>query len=251
MHANEIASVDASAIPEEPKQVASWTHFVGFLLIMAGTAALGFYAQQRGNASGSAAPGQLAEHGKAISVYLVACLMDWALFYYCWVGAHRYGGNLSTLSGGRWTEWKGVATDVAIALPFWVVWESAAYLAHWMVGPSGAKSVGDLLPRSLVEILLWIAVSITAGICEEIAFRGYLQRQLHALSGSVVIAVMLQAVVFGVAHGYQGWKQVVVITVLGVLYGALAAWRRNLRANMIAHAWGDVWEGWLKMVIWS
>jgi len=41
----------------------------------------------------------------------------------------------------------------------------------------------------------------------------------------------------------------VVIIVLGVLYGALAAWRKNLRANMISHAWADVWEGWLKFVV--
>jgi hypothetical protein len=41
-------------------------------------------------------------------------------------------------------------------------------------------------------------------------------------------------------HSYHGWKSTIVITVLGVLYGILAAWRRNLRANMIAHAWSDV-----------
>jgi len=41
-----------------------------------------------------------------------------------------------------------------------------------------------------------------------------------------------------------------VIVVLGILFGALAAWRRNLRANMIAHAWADVWEGWLKFLVW-
>ena len=40
-----------------------------------------------------------------------------------------------------------------------------------------------------------------------------------------------------------------VISALGVLDGALGAWRKNLRANMIAHAWSDVWEGWLKMVV--
>jgi hypothetical protein len=41
-----------------------------------------------------------------------------------------------------------------------------------------------------------------------------------------------------------------VISVLGVLYGALAAWRGNLRVNIVTHAWGDVWEGWLKFVVW-
>jgi hypothetical protein len=47
-------------------------------------------------------------------------------------------------------------------------------------------------------------VAITAGICEEIVYRGYLQRQLSAFTGSLPIAVCLQAAIFGAAHLYQG-----------------------------------------------
>ena len=47
----------------------------------------------------------------------------------------------------------------------------------------------------------------------------------------------------------EGWKNVVVITALGLLYGVLAAWRRTLRVNMISHAWSDAWEGWLKLIL--
>jgi hypothetical protein len=56
--------------------------------------------------------------------------------------------------------------------------------------------------------------------------------------------------VFGLFHAYQGWKNVIVISVLGVMFGVLAAWRRNLRANIIVHAWADVWSGWLKFLLW-
>jgi membrane protease YdiL (CAAX protease family) len=248
MPACEMVTTDASQSTTKPKPIASWKHFLGFLAFMAATAALGFRAQ---HAATGAAAGQLADHGKAIYVYLVAGFMDWALLYYCWVGVHHRGGNLDTLSGGRWTSWKGVAIDVAIAVPFWGLWEATAYAVHWLLGPSSAKSVTDLLPRSLLEIVIWIGVSITAGVCEEMAFRGYLQRQFHALSGNVVVAVIAQALVFGIAHGYQGWKQVIVISVFGVLYGSLAAWRRNVRATVIAHAWSDVWGGWLSAVVWK
>ena len=249
MQADERVVANRSAsTPATPKPIAAWWHLVGFLLIMAGTAFMGFRAQHANN--GAAGAGQLAQHGQAISIYLVAGLMDWALLYYCWVGVHKRGGTLATLSGGRWTSWKSLASDVAIAVPFFGVWEGTAYAVHCMLGPSSAKSVASLLPHSLVEVLLWIGVSITAGFCEEIAFRGYLQRQFHALSGSIAIAVLAQALVFGVAHSYQGWKSVVVISVLGALYGVLAAWRRNLRANIISHAASDIWEGWLKQVIW-
>jgi membrane protease YdiL (CAAX protease family) len=221
---------------------------VGFLLIGAGVVALGFLAQ-RSN-PGSAPAGQLAGHAIAIHVYLVAIFMDWALFYYCWVGVHLRGGSLWSLFGGRWDSWKSVATDLAIALPFWIVWEGAAYGVARLLGPSQAKSVAGLLPHSLPEVIVWIATCVTAGVCEEMVFRGYLQRQLHALGGNLSIAVVIQGVIFGLFHAYQGWHAVTVICVLGVLYGALAAWRRNLRVNVVAHAWSDIWEGWLKFLIW-
>jgi hypothetical protein len=83
-----------------------------------------------------------------------------------------------------------------------------------------------------------------------LAFRGYVQRQFHALTGNVVMAVLLQGVVFGLFHFYQGWKNVILISVLGVLFGALAVWRANLRANIIVHAWADIWSGWFKFVVW-
>jgi uncharacterized protein len=232
-----------------PAQIASWKHLVGFLAIMAALLALGLYRQHAGGGSG-AGPSQIASHGYAISIYLTALVMDWFLLYFCWAGVRKHGGNLWDLAGGRWRSWRDVFSDLAVMLPFWAVWEGAAYVVHLILGPDNAKTVDSLLPKSLLEVLVWIATCVTAGICEEMAFRGYLQRQFHALTGSVAWAVVLQALVFGIAHGYQGWRNVVVISVLGVLYGALAAWRKNLRANMMAHAWADVWEGWLKFVVW-
>jgi hypothetical protein len=230
------------------RQIASWIHLAGFLLIMAALMVLGFLGQHAAGGAGAPA-GQLASHNVATRIYFVAILMDWALFYYCWAGVRRAGGNLNTLSAGRWTSWKEVAGDLAVALPFWALWEGVAWGVSRLLGPSSTKTVSGLLPQSMLEILVWTATCITAGFCEEIAFRGYLQRQFHALGGSVVVAVLGQGLVFGMAHSYQGWKSAVVITVLGFLYGALFAWRGNLRANMISHAWSDFWEGWLKFLV--
>jgi membrane protease YdiL (CAAX protease family) len=252
MRENEIRASDNSVIRPRPEQVASWAHLAGFLLIGAGVVALGFLAQHAPSGAG-AAPGQLASHSKAIPIYLTAIFMDWMLLYYCFGGVHHRGGSFWALAGGRWTSWKSVAVDLGIALPFWVLWTGAAYGVHWLLantaGSGSAKTVVSLLPQSLLEVLIWIATSITSGVCEEMVFRGYVQRQLRALSGNVVAAVLGQGLVFGLFHSYQGLTNVIVISVLGVLYGALAAWRGNLRANMIAHAWGDVWEGWLKFLV--
>ena len=248
----ETSESPATAAHKTPEPIASRLHLAGFLLIGVAIAGLGAWAQH--SQAASAPNRQLAGHSQAIPIYLTAILMDWALFYYCWAGVHRSGGSLWSLSGGRWTSWRSVAVDLAIALPFWAVFEGAAWAASWLLdlplfGPGSAKSVESLLPHSLLEILLWIAACVTAGVCEEMAFRGYLQRQLHAFSGSIATAVVGQGMVFGVFHGYQGWRNVIVISVLGILFGILAAWRKNLRVNIISHAWIDFWEGWLKFLV--
>jgi membrane protease YdiL (CAAX protease family) len=255
MAANEMLQAKTSDSRQRPAPIASWVSLVGFCLIGAGVVAMGMLAQHAPAGGSGAAPGQLAGHGKAIPIYLTAILMDWALLYYCWAAVHHRGGNVKTLSGDRWNSWKDLLSDIAIAVPFWLVWTGTAYGVHWLLshgfaGAGGAKTVDSLLPQSPLEVLVWIATSITAGICEEMAFRGFVQRQLHALSGNIGVAVVGQGVIFGLFHSYQGWTNVLVISVLGVLYGAMAAWRGNLRVNMMAHAWGDIWEGWLKFIVW-
>ena len=110
-------------------------------------------------------------------------------------------------------------------------------------GKSHAKTIQSLLPQTWLEIVLWIALSASAGVCEEIVYRGYLQKQFQAITGSIALAVFLQALVFGAGHAYQGMKQVVVISVLGALYGVRAAWRKNLRPWMIAPTLSDIVGG--------
>jgi membrane protease YdiL (CAAX protease family) len=117
-----------------------------------------------------------------------------------------------------------------------------------MVEPFHAPVSEDHVPSGYTEIFLWILLSLAAGFSEELVFRGYLQRQFHAATGSIVAAVILQGVAFGLAHTYQGWGRVIVISGLGILYGVLAARRGNLRAKMIAHASSGIFEGYLRFL---
>ncbi len=234
----------ASRVP-----IASLGHFIGFLAIGVGVAALGFMAQHAPSA-GVGSPGQLAPHGQAVRVYLAAICMDWAMLYYCWIGVHRRGATLAMLSGGRWRSARELLTDVAVAIPFFVVSEAATYGLTRLLGPNSARTVDSLLPGNPVEVLVWTATCITAGVCEEIGFRGYVLRQLRALTGSTALAVVGQGLVFGLFHLYQGWKNALVIAGLGMLYGLLAVWRGNLRATIVSHAVTDFWEGWLRFVVW-
>jgi len=99
------------------------------------------------------------------------------------------------------------------------------------------------VPSGVAAITLWTILSLSAGICEEVVFRGYLQRQLAALSGSASLAILGQAIVFGIAHGYEGVDAVIRIVVYGLAIGLLAQWRGNIRACVLAHASWDILAG--------
>src|SRR5262249_30109636 len=206
------------------------------LLIQAALVALGFWLQNR---SGSASV--LPQHRNAAWLYTWVMALEWGLVATVRGAVNAQGLRLTDIIGGRWSNWKDVARDLALCVPFLLVWFAAARLMHRVLGPDHAKSINNLLPQSTLEIVLWIAVSISAGICEEIVFRGYFQKQFVAYTNSMIAAVLLQGVVFGLGHSYQGLKQVLIISVLGMLYGWFAGWRGNLRPNMISHAWTDIW----------
>ena len=52
--------------------------------------------------------------------------------------------------------------------------------------------------------------------------------QFTALIHAVTGGILLQAIVFALSHGYQGWKYVLLIAVLAAMLGLLAHWRRSL-----------------------
>ena len=244
MQEAEARAVKEANSGENSKQIASWGHLVRFLLIVVVVAAYGVWLQVRPMGSGAGTK-ELASHGTAIYTYLTLILLEWGLVRFCLVGVRSHGMNFWTLTGGRWTSWKSVFADSIVALLFWVTIEGVIYGMSKLLPSGNIRSIANLAPQSALEIIVWIATSITAGICEEVVFRGYLQRQFLALSGNWIIAVLGQAAFFGVMHSYQGWNSVISITIFGILFGVLAAWRKNLRANMIAHAWIDIWSGWL------
>jgi membrane protease YdiL (CAAX protease family) len=98
-------------------------------------------------------------------------------------------------------------------------------------------------PHRGIELTLWTALSVTAGICEETIFRGYLQRQFMALTKSAPDGILLSAATFGAAHAYQGLRMVILIGLYGAMFGILACWRGSVHPGMIAHAWQDSLNG--------
>jgi hypothetical protein len=235
-------TVTTSRGRSKPAFVAPLGHTLGLLGILLLMLLGGLLQQRRGHPGG----GIVGEHRGVVPLYLTLLGLEYGLLRYVMMGFRRRGTRLRDVIGGEWTDWRRVAIDVAIAVAFWFLWrEMGAFVKH-ALGPDAAKSIDVLLPRGGIEIGLWVAVSAAAGFCEEVVYRGYLQRQLLALTGSAPAAVLGQAVLFGISHGYQGAKAMITITIYGALFGLLALWRLSLRPGMLAHAWTDIFSGILR-----
>lgn len=55
--------------------------------------------------------------------------------------------------------------------------------------------------------------------------------------------MILQALLFGAGHGYQGWGSTVTIAFIGLFFGGIAAWRKSLAPTMITHGTADLIGG--------
>jgi membrane protease YdiL (CAAX protease family) len=223
-----------------PKLIAPRWHTVLFVALFLALTLGGAFFQREARSE----PGRMLQHPNVVPLYLSLIAMEWGLFFYVWKGGlRRSGTKLRDLIGGRWQSLRDVAIDATLALGIWTVWMMTEKgWEHWF-GPEHAASIQTFLPRRGVEILLWVAVSVSAGICEEVVFRGYFQRQFEAFTGSKWLALCLQAVLFGISHGYQGVQACVKIAIFGALFGLLALWRGSLRPGIIAHAGSDILSG--------
>jgi len=223
--------------PRERTLIAPLWHTIVFLV---GLLALAFVqGRQQPRLEGAQLASRLPLYGMMMAFELV-------LFLYVWLLGLRLGGTrVRDVIGGRWASAADVLRDLGAAVVFWVIAASVLLAMERVLGENTTAlgAVKTLLPQGPVEMAAWIALCVTAGFCEEFIFRGYLQRQFLALTGRVELAVAFQAIVFGVAHMYQGLKGGITIGVYGALFGVLAVVRRSLRPGMMQHAGQDIFSG--------
>ncbi len=104
------------------------------------------------------------------------------------------------------------------------------------------RAVAPILPTSPTELRLFTALSLTAGMCEEILFRGYLIWYLERYVG-VAGAVILSSILFGIGHIYQGRRQAFKIIFLGLLLALFYVGSGSLWIPIALHAALDAAQG--------
>jgi membrane protease YdiL (CAAX protease family) len=219
-----------------------------------------------------------AAHGplNRLSTYGFTAAMEVGMLAWVILGLRLSKTPLRSLLGSFSFSFRSIATDLGVALVFWIAslmvlgsiglaWTGVeAAVTHRATatrdtgqqGKAGQefkpdasqletlRTVAQLAPSNGKEIAAWAFLCLLVGFIEETVFRGYLQQQfIRWARGGVVLGVLLSAAVFGGAHAYQGMRNIVMLTVFGVLFSVLALYRRSLRAGMFAHSWHDLLAG--------
>jgi membrane protease YdiL (CAAX protease family) len=213
---------------EHPGLIAAAWHTAAVLLLLLGVAALSAWSASRLPAGG---PGRY----DRIANYALVFFWEWLTVAFIAWGVRKRGRNLSGLVGGAWPRAAAVFRDLGVAILFLMGSGFILGTLQFALGAKPNRAVRDLLPQTALETVMWLLLSATAGFCEETIFRGYLQWQLGLLTRNATSGLLLQGVLFGMCHGYQGPKSVVTLGVYGCLFGLLARRRRSLRPGMIAH----------------
>ena len=211
-----------------------------------------------------------------LQTYAFTAATELAMLAWVWFGLRLRKISFRSLFGSISGTTRSIAIDIGIALAFWLgaLFVLANVAVYWTLAeaaithhpftlpgkqiptdPSQQKTIHTLTllaPASATEIIAWIALCILAGIAEELIFRGYLQRQFTGWArGAVAAGVIGSALFFGAAHGYQGARSMVLLSVFGILFSLLAVFRSSLRPGIFAHAWQDVCAGLLLSVLHS
>ena len=189
---------------------------------------------------------------RLVANYSLTIVYEWVLAALALWGIHMRKVPLRQLLGELRPGARGWWGDIGVALGYWAgALMVLAVLGETLVKISGShidpQKIGDvtqkLAPITWLEMMLFLVLSISAGFCEELVFRGYLQQQFARMGRRIWVGVVLSALVFGGAHGYEGIAGMLLIAAYGAMFGVLALFRRGLRTGMIAHAWHDSISG--------
>jgi membrane protease YdiL (CAAX protease family) len=187
-----------------------------------------------------------------IRAYRLTIAVEWGLvaaILAVWLLSGRAFSNLGLGSEGGTRLWIGAGLAL-LGIAFFVV--QARSVARSPENLEVARGqFGDLrylMPHNANEMRCFIAVSITAGICEEIMYRGFFIAYMEPFSG-IWPAVFLSSLVFGLGHAYQGTKGILKTSIAGLIMAGLYQLTGTLWAPMVLHASIDAVNGYLGFTV--
>ena len=180
--------------------------------------------------------------------YKMTLLQQWVIAgiaAFIWLHAGRSWESIGMRPMVGWRLWGSVALVLAVfALHAYQVWmlDRSAKARTAARDSKSIKSVEIILPHNDRELRWFFLVSMTAGICEEFLFRGYL---IGALAPLVTWwgAAALALIPFGLLHGYQGRSGIIKTAIVGAFMTLIVFVTHSLIPVMVLHVVIDIGGG--------
>ena len=224
-------------VAPESGSLAPWWHTTPLIVLIVAVAITGIALQF----TASSGVAQLAPRAPApppnariLSQYLPLLLVNGGLTAYV-SRVLRPRNALPDLLGRRWHTARQALTDLSFALALLLFIQAFEALSVHALPPGRNAALRALLPSTEAERLTWLLVALSVGFCEEVVYRGYLQKQLSAFTGSPSLGIALQALLFGLAHAEQGVGPALRIALYGLALGILAQYRKSLLPGIVCH----------------
>lgn len=100
-----------------------------------------------------------------------------------------------------------------------------------------------IAPRTAGERLAFAGVAVSAGVAEEIAYRGVLFLLIAHYLGGWWLPALLAAGAFGVAHLFQGWRSAALAGAIGLLAQVVTGATGTLWVAIVVHILHDIIAG--------
>lgn len=160
-------------------------------------------------------------------------LLILAMFYFTSTNFAQIGFILPTKNS---TQFLGIFTGfiIGVIILTFVLIKVPLY-QRYLKAQTG--TITYLVPTGKLDKKYAILSAFTAGICEEIIYRGFL---LHLLSNSPfqlegMMLLIIGAVIFGIAHYYQGWKGVLLAGLAGYALSKIYFQTNSLILPIVLH----------------
>jgi membrane protease YdiL (CAAX protease family) len=169
------------------------------------------------------------------------------LLWMIWQWAGRPFAALGIVAPSGTAAWITIALCLATAIFYAaqirtvIESEQARASLRAQLEPPGIRAV---IPATAADMRVFAAVSVTAGICEELLYRGFVLWYLTALLPRGV-AIAAAVALFGIGHAYQGVRGVLMTTTVGGIAMAVYLWTGSLIAPMVMHATVDLANGFI------
>ena len=178
--------------------------------------------------------------------YVKAIATQWVLVIgaiIIWKTSGRLPAELGFVFTTGWRLGLGVLVVVAVAVLFEIQRRKVTGSRELHIEfKRKVENASALLPDNPKELFLFHAISVTAGVCEEILFRGFLIWYLSQFMG-VILAVIGSSVLFGLAHLYQGQRGIMQTGVVGFIFALLYVITGTLWVPMVLHTLVDMNSG--------